>query len=110
MDEVFLFTVEDGHAWDWTAQVAVKAASEKDAYQKLRAAHVRKKQIRTSHGPADVAAQNFFAESPRALFRRRDNEAGWEPIPDGASLNWRDIPFPGGLGQGPRGDDGYVWA
>lgn len=103
MDEVYLFTVEDGHAFDWSARVAVKAGTEKEAYRRLRDAGLRKKQIKVSHGPGDAAAQNFFAESPGILFRRCDNEAGWEAIPDGATLNWRDIPFPEGLGQCPRG-------
>lgn len=95
-----MFEIEDADADGWTAEVAVLAPSRAEARRALTASGLHRKQIRHEGRPiriGSVADLPAIAAPPHVL-RRRNDDAGWtawEPVPEGATLNWRVARRPG---------------
>jgi hypothetical protein len=98
--EIYVFEIEDADADGWTAEVAVLAPSRAEARRALTASGLHRKQIRHEGRPiriGSVADLPAIAAPPHVL-RRRNDDAGWtawEPVPEGATLNWRVARRPG---------------
>lgn len=96
MDQVYVYTVEDGCAGSWAAELAVRAAIPADALRILREAGLRKAQLQGSTRPSrsmSVAEFGHEAFGSRGIARRVFEDDGWQPwamVPAGFSLNWRD--------------------
>lgn len=95
VDSAYVFAVEDADADSWSAEVAVVASSPAEASRRIRGGGLHKKQLLNGGRPVrtvSVAGIETLASSPSGIVRRRDNDDGWttwEPVLEGASLNWR---------------------
>ncbi|GAA1993547.1 hypothetical protein GCM10009718_34080 [Isoptericola halotolerans] len=91
-----MYTVEDGRAECWRAEIAVHADSPASAFRTLRDAGLRKSQFDGSTRPTRVTPRAEFDDDlfgVRGIARRQSEDEGWEPwaaVPEGFCLNWRD--------------------
>jgi hypothetical protein len=95
MVDVFVFAVEDIESDWWESEVAVAAEGRQAAYRRLRDAGLHKKQIRNEGRPVRIEpleAWDLLVENQTAVLRRQGDHDGWgawEPLAEGASLDWR---------------------
>jgi hypothetical protein len=93
--EVFVYRVQDVDAASWKAEMALIAESRQEAFSRLRAGGLHKKQFDNDARPVEVVTPTSFEgqfPDDQAILRRRDNDSGWtawEVVPSGQSLDWR---------------------
>ena len=90
-----MYRVQDVDSDSWTAELALVAESRQEAFGRLKAGGLHKKQFDNAARPVEVLNRAAFEgqfPDEQAILRRRLNDSGWtawEVAPSGQSLDWR---------------------